>query len=69
MTDWNRLKREEQLRLREAFGHYLDTLPPACSLDMKIARFQDWLSRKGIQYGHEETGRVRQDARDSVAER
>ncbi|MCU7846248.1 MAG: hypothetical protein KZQ93_20625 [Candidatus Thiodiazotropha sp. (ex Monitilora ramsayi)] len=69
MTDWTRLNREEQLRLREAFGHYLDTLPPACSLDMKIARFQDWLSRKGIQYDHGEAGPLRSGEPDSVTER
>ncbi|MES9973745.1 MAG: hypothetical protein ABW094_05745 [Candidatus Thiodiazotropha sp.] len=50
MIDWERLDRQEQLKLREAFGHHLDTLPPSCSLDMKIARFQEWLSLKGIQY-------------------
>jgi hypothetical protein len=50
MIDWERLDRQEQVKLREAFGHYLDTLPPSCSLDMKIARFQEWLSLKGIQY-------------------
>jgi hypothetical protein len=50
MIDWERLDRQEQVKLREAFGHYLDTLPPSCSLDMKIARFQEWLSRKGIHY-------------------
>ncbi len=54
MTDWRHLERDEQIRLREAFGHYLDTLPPSCSLDMKIARFQEWLSRRGIRYEQEE---------------
>jgi hypothetical protein len=50
MIDWERLDRQQQIKLREAFGHHLDTLPPSCSLDMKIARFQEWLSQKGIQY-------------------
>jgi hypothetical protein len=50
MIDWERLDRHEQVKLREAFGHYLDTLPPSCSLDMKIARFQEWLNLKGIHY-------------------
>jgi hypothetical protein len=50
MIDWERLDRQEKVKLREAFGHYLDTLPPSCSLDMKIARFQEWLSLRGIHY-------------------
>lgn len=54
MTDWRQLERAQQIRLREAFGHYLDTLPPSCSLDMKIARFQDWLNQRGIRYDHDE---------------
>jgi hypothetical protein len=50
MIDWESLDRQEQIKLREAFGHHLDTLPPSCALDMKIARFQEWLSQKGIEY-------------------
>ncbi|MET0063539.1 MAG: hypothetical protein ABW176_14710 [Candidatus Thiodiazotropha endolucinida] len=50
MIDWEHLDRQQQLKLREAFGHHLDTLPPSCSLDTKIARFQEWLSLKDIQY-------------------
>ncbi|PVV10951.1 MAG: hypothetical protein B6D77_07690 [gamma proteobacterium symbiont of Ctena orbiculata] len=50
MIDWEQLDRQRQVKLREAFGHHLDTLPPSCSLDMKIARFQEWLSQKGILY-------------------
>ena len=50
MTDWKYLERDEQVRLREAFGHYLDSLPPSRSLDMKIARFDDWLRLQGISY-------------------
>jgi hypothetical protein len=50
MIDWETLNRKEQIKLREAFGHHLDTLHPSCSLDMKIARFQEWLSHRGIHY-------------------
>lgn len=50
MIEWERLDKQEQVRLRDAFGHYLDTLPPSCSLDMQSARFQEWLSQKGIRY-------------------
>ncbi|MCG8015799.1 MAG: hypothetical protein JAY97_06250 [Candidatus Thiodiazotropha sp. 'RUGA'] len=48
MIEWESLDRNAQIKLREAFGHYLDTLPPTCSLDMKIARFKEWLREKGI---------------------
>ena len=48
MIEWECLERDEQIKLREEFGYYLDTLPPTCSLDMKIARFKEWLSQKGI---------------------
>jgi hypothetical protein len=48
MIEWEYLDRDEQIKLREAFGYYLDNLPPSCSLDMKIARFKEWLSEQGI---------------------
>ncbi|MEW8627921.1 MAG: hypothetical protein AB2551_19395 [Candidatus Thiodiazotropha sp.] len=48
MIEWESLDRDEQIKLREEFGYYLDSLPPTCSLDMKIARFKEWLSDKGI---------------------
>jgi phage antirepressor YoqD-like protein len=50
MIQWEYLDRLQQIKLRDTFGHYLDTLPPGCSLDMKIAQFQEWLRKKGIQY-------------------
>jgi len=48
--DWDSLEAAEQLRLREAYGHYLDTLPPTCSLEEKTARFQRWLAERGIVF-------------------
>lgn len=48
MNEWEDLDRDEQIRLREAFGYYLDSLPPTCSLDMKIAQFKAWLSEQNI---------------------
>ncbi|MCG7981131.1 MAG: hypothetical protein JAY90_00095 [Candidatus Thiodiazotropha lotti] len=48
MIKWESLDRDAQIKLREEFGHHLDTLPPTCSLDMKVARFKEWLSEKGI---------------------
>ncbi len=52
--DWESLDPEEQIKLREAYGHYLDSLPPTCSLDMKIARFKEWLGRQGIHFEMED---------------
>ena len=52
MRDWNELSDDEQLQLREAYGHYLDTLPPTCSMDAKIERFTRWLAEKKIIYHH-----------------
>ena len=50
LRDWNALSVDEQLALREAYGHYLDTLPPTCSLETKIDRFRHWLAEKGVEY-------------------
>jgi hypothetical protein len=48
--EWNELDAAQQLSLREAYGHYLDTLPPTCSLDAKIERFKRWLAEQGVRY-------------------
>lgn len=48
--DWAGLGEEEQTRLQIAYGHYLDSLPPTCSLETKIARFRRWLADQGIAY-------------------
>lgn len=50
--DWHDLGSAEQLRLREEYGHYLDSLPPTCLLDSKIERFQRWLAERGVNYQH-----------------
>jgi hypothetical protein len=50
MEKWSLLDPGRQLALREAFGRYLDRLPPTCSLDAKVARFRDWLARQGIDF-------------------
>jgi hypothetical protein len=54
LCPWSSLDSEEQTRLREAYGHWLDQLPPTCSLETKIARFRTWLQTQGIDYdaGH-----------------
>jgi hypothetical protein len=38
--DWNELTAQEQLALREAYGHYLDGLPATCDLTEKNERFR-----------------------------
>ncbi|NEV64083.1 hypothetical protein [Thiorhodococcus minor] len=45
---WEDLDPQAQTDLRIAFGQYLDTLPPTCSLETKIQRFQSWLLARGI---------------------
>ena len=47
---WTSLGTEEQTRLLEAYGRYLDTLPPTCNLDTKIERLRRWLASQGIDY-------------------
>ena len=50
LIPWKDLTHEEQIVLREKYGHYLDNLPPTCSLESKIARFQYWLEVQGVAY-------------------
>jgi len=52
LRPWETLSSEQQLRLREAYGHYLDTLPPSCSMETKIERFRHWLAEQGVKYGN-----------------
>ncbi len=54
---WCELTPDEQLRLREAFGHYLDQLPTTCSLDGKLTRFQQWLSERDIEFSESDLKR------------
>ena len=50
LKPWESLSSEEQLKLREEYGHYLDTLPPTCSLEIKNERFRRWLGEHGILF-------------------
>jgi hypothetical protein len=50
LSRWHELGTEQQTRLLVEYGHYLDTLPPTCSLDKKNERFARWLAEKGISY-------------------
>ena len=47
---WEQLSDERQTQLRVEYGHYLDQLPPSCSLEEKNERFKNWLAEKNIIY-------------------
>lgn len=50
LRPWETLSGEEQTRLRVDYGHYLDGLPPTCSLEEKNARFARWLAERGVLF-------------------
>ena len=50
LIPWELLSSKEQTELRVRYGHYLDTLPPTCSLETKNERFRQWLLSAGIAY-------------------
>jgi hypothetical protein len=50
LTPWEALSAERQTALRVEYGHYLDGLPPTCSLEEKTSRFTRWLAERGIHY-------------------
>lgn len=52
LRDWHSLTPDEQVALQEEYGRYLDTLPPTCSLETKIERFNRWLAERGVHYAH-----------------
>jgi hypothetical protein len=47
---WEELTAAEQLRLREEYGRYLDTLPRTCDLGVKLDRFRAWLAERGVRF-------------------
>ena len=50
LVPWESLDAERQTALRVEYGHYLDQLPPTCSLEEKNARFSRWLAEQGVAY-------------------
>jgi hypothetical protein len=48
--NWDDLDPDQQTALQVEYGHWLDTLPPTCSMQTKIERFRAWLSTRGIAY-------------------
>jgi len=57
MTPWSKLSRDEQLALRMAYQAHLDSLPPSCSLDDKVAAFADWLAARDVSFSIEDVSR------------
>ena len=47
---WEDLTAERQTELRVEYGHYLDSLPPTCSLEEKKVRFARWLAARSIVF-------------------
>lgn len=47
---WEDLSSDEQLHLREEYGHYLEQLPPTCSMEIKEVRFAAWLAQRGVTF-------------------
>ncbi len=50
LKPWRSLSSEQQVQIQVEYGHYLDSLPPTCSLETKIERFQHWLVERGNDY-------------------
>lgn len=50
MRDWDDLQRDEQIKLLIDYGHYLDQLPPTCSMESKEIRLRDWLAEQSVRY-------------------
>ena len=47
---WHELDKDMQTQLLIEYGHYLDTLPPTCSMQAKNERFTHWLAQRNIVY-------------------
>ncbi|MGC9369312.1 MAG: hypothetical protein ACP5DX_07235 [Paracoccaceae bacterium] len=50
MTPWKDLSPAQQLELREAYNASPDCLTGTCSLEVKLARFTEWLAGRGVQF-------------------
>jgi hypothetical protein len=50
MKAWKDLTADEQLQLRLDYQAHLDTLPPTCALDDKVAAFADWLAARDVAF-------------------
>lgn len=59
MKTWHDLSSDEQLQLRLDYQAYLDSLPPTCSLDDKVAAFAMWLAERDVSFSAEDLRRKR----------
>jgi hypothetical protein len=50
MRRWDDLTEEEQLRLREAYQHHLESRPPGCAIGSKAEAFAEWLAERGVEF-------------------
>ena len=50
LIPWDRLSGGRPAELRNEYGYYLDSLPPACSLETRVERFRRWLQERGADY-------------------
>lgn len=50
LLPWEQLSSSRQFELGDEYGHYLDLLTTACSLETRIERFRHWLQERGIGY-------------------
>jgi hypothetical protein len=50
LRSWDGFDTEEQTDLCVAFGHYLDSLPPTCSLETKVESFRSWQKDHGVDH-------------------
>jgi len=54
MTPWSDLSPDEQLKLRLDYQAHLDSLPPTCALDDKVAAFAGWLAKRDVAFSIED---------------
>ena len=57
MKAWAELTADQQLALRTAYQAHLDTLPPTCSMDDKVAAFAAWLADRDVGFSPADVSR------------
>jgi hypothetical protein len=57
MKAWAELTPAAQLALRIDYQAHLDSLPPTCAMDDKVAAFADWLAARDVGFSLEDVSR------------